>query len=90
MATELLQGVPQLLKVCIDPLPGDNNQKFARGSPTDLYLPLGPTQFFGSPNNSIIFFCMKIDTEVVGLISPSTSLSSMIFETFIVIFIKPI
>ena len=47
MATGIFKGVPPILKVCKDALTEDNNQNFARGSPTELYLPLGTTQFSG-------------------------------------------
>ena len=53
MSTEILQGVPSLLKVCKDPLPEYDNCDFERVSPIDLYLPLGPTQLSSGPNNSI-------------------------------------
>ena len=36
MATKILQGVPLLLKVCTDTLTEDNNQNYARGSPTGI------------------------------------------------------
>ena len=38
MATEFLQGVPPLLKVCTYPLAKDNNQNFARGSTNDIFF----------------------------------------------------
>ena len=36
--TRILQGVPPLSKVCTDPLTEDNNQNFARDSPTEIFF----------------------------------------------------
>ena len=36
MATKLLQGVPPLLNVCINPLIEDNNRNFSGGSPPEI------------------------------------------------------
>ena len=38
MAAKNLKGDPPLLKVCTDPLAEDNNQNFARGSHTEIFL----------------------------------------------------
>ena len=65
------QGVPELLKVRTDILPEDKNGNFARGSPTELSLSLGPTKLSVSPNTPIKnnSICLLPLVEG-GLISP--------------------
>ena len=53
--TEILQGFPSLIKVCTNPLPEYDNWNFARDSPMDFSLPLGPTQISCSSNNQSLF-----------------------------------
>ena len=55
----MLQSVPPIIKFCTYTVPEDNNRFFTRRPPTTLYLSLGPTVFFDSPNEfdqNIIFF----------------------------------
>ena len=60
MKTEILRGVPPYLKVYTDPLPEYDNWNFARGSPTELYLPLEPTQLFSISITQSTFFCIYL------------------------------
>ena len=66
--------------------------KFSRGYPTDIYLPLGLTPFFGSPGKSIkfsSFFCLTIENLWEGLIIPPSSyFSELIYEKKLVFFFK--
>ena len=83
MVTEILQGVTYLIKECTDPLLEYENWHFVRSSFTDIYLPLGPTLLYRSPNNYInLSFCLCIYTGWEGLVSPFTSFSSTVFEKF--------
>ena len=78
MITEILWGVPLLIKICTKPLPKYDNWNSSRGFPTNLFFPLGPTQFFVS-NNSINFLCV-FPLHEGGLVSTCPSLYSTIFE----------
>ena len=80
MATEILQGVPPLLKVFKDPLTKDNNHNFARGYPTEISFPVGPTEFSGFQvfNKSFpSLFCLSIATVRGGLINSCRYFSSL-------------
>ena len=49
MATKILHWDYPPLKVCTDPLTGDNNRNFARGSPTELFFFLSMAKVVSVP-----------------------------------------
>ena len=49
MATNILQGVPPLIKVYTDPLTEDNNRNFARGSFTEIFFLVSLVDGIGFP-----------------------------------------